>query len=103
MKGKQRSKIYDSSIYFDEASHPEITDKNRKLGHSLSLQTHDNDSQNQLFQTDNCWEKTGSSMKKKKGSNKAHTEGGCDLITNSSLKEFHGCKHHGTQYNCTVG
>lgn len=73
MKRKQRRKTYDSSIYLDEASHPEITDKNRKLGHSLSLQTHDNDSQNQLFQTDNCWEKTGSSMKKKKAATK-HTQ-----------------------------
>lgn len=69
---------------------------------AISLQTHDNDSQNQLYQIDDCWEKTRSSMKQKKQQQStqrrqlwAHHD--------SCLKELHGCKHHATQCNRTVG
>lgn len=54
---------------------------------AISLQTHDNDSQNQLYQIDDCWEKTRSSMKQK-SSNKAHKGGGCELITTPVWKNF---------------
>lgn len=41
---------------------------------AIFLQTHDSDSQNQLYQTDNCWEKTRSSKKKIKKAATKHTK-----------------------------